>query len=50
MLAGLAEGITDVDRLVAYIYPDLAPVLRPAAALTVASHLEKLREEGRLAR
>jgi glyoxylase-like metal-dependent hydrolase (beta-lactamase superfamily II) len=47
VLAGLAAGIADVDGLVAYIYPDLVPGLRPAAALTVASHLEKLREEGR---
>jgi glyoxylase-like metal-dependent hydrolase (beta-lactamase superfamily II) len=45
--AYLADGITDVDAIVARIYPDLAESLRPAARLTIEAHLEKLREEQR---
>jgi len=43
--ACLADGITDVEAIVARIYPDLAESLRPAARLTIQAHLEKLREE-----
>lgn len=43
--ACLADGITDVDAIVARIYSNLAESLRPAARLTVEAHLEKLRED-----
>jgi len=44
--ACLDAGVTDVDAIVARIYPDLAESLRPAARLTIEAHLEKLREDG----
>jgi glyoxylase-like metal-dependent hydrolase (beta-lactamase superfamily II) len=47
IVACLADGFTDVDTIVARLYPDLARPLRPAARLTVQAHLEKLRVEGR---
>lgn len=37
--ACLADGITDVDAIVARIYPDLAPGLHAAAHATVEAHL-----------
>jgi glyoxylase-like metal-dependent hydrolase (beta-lactamase superfamily II) len=46
--ACLEAGITDVDAMVARIYPDVPETLRLAARLTVEAHLEKLREDGRL--
>ena len=48
VLACLADGLRDVDAIVARVYPDLAELLRPSARLTIEAHLEKLREEGRL--
>lgn len=48
VLACLADGIIDVDAMVARIYPGLNEAVRPAARLTVEAHLEKLRQEGRL--
>jgi glyoxylase-like metal-dependent hydrolase (beta-lactamase superfamily II) len=47
ILACLARGVTGLEALVAEIYPGLDPVLKPAAALTIRAHLEKLRAEGR---
>jgi hypothetical protein len=43
----LADGVTDVDAIVARIYPDIAAGVRPAARLTVQAHIEKLRAEGK---
>jgi glyoxylase-like metal-dependent hydrolase (beta-lactamase superfamily II) len=40
--ACLARGITAIDALVDAIYAGLDPVLRPAAALTIQAHLDKL--------
>ena len=40
--AALAEGCTTVAGLVARIYPELSPSLRPAAEETVRAHLAKL--------
>jgi glyoxylase-like metal-dependent hydrolase (beta-lactamase superfamily II) len=48
VLACLGDGLADVDAIVARIYPELDEKLRLAARLTVESHLEKLREEGRI--
>jgi glyoxylase-like metal-dependent hydrolase (beta-lactamase superfamily II) len=42
ILAALARGAGTVTVLVEKLYPDLAPVLRPAAAQQVAAHLEHL--------
>ena len=42
----LDDGLTDLDQIVARIYPDLAPPLRPAARATVEAHLQKLRDDG----
>jgi glyoxylase-like metal-dependent hydrolase (beta-lactamase superfamily II) len=43
--ACLSDGVTDIDAIVALIYPGLAEALRPAARMTVQAHLEKLAEE-----
>jgi glyoxylase-like metal-dependent hydrolase (beta-lactamase superfamily II) len=43
----LGKGMTDVDAMVALIYPELDEKLRPAARLTIQAHLQKLRDEGR---
>lgn len=40
----LKDGCTRLEDLVARIYPDLSPTLRPAAEETVRAHLVKLRE------
>jgi glyoxylase-like metal-dependent hydrolase (beta-lactamase superfamily II) len=47
ILAALPEGDGDIERLVDRIYAGLDPALRPAAALTVTAHLQKLKAEGR---
>jgi glyoxylase-like metal-dependent hydrolase (beta-lactamase superfamily II) len=44
----LASGLRTRDELLDAAWPDAPAELRPAAALTLAAHLEKLREEGRL--
>jgi glyoxylase-like metal-dependent hydrolase (beta-lactamase superfamily II) len=46
VMAAKARGLTDVAALVEAIYPALAPGLRPAAALTVMAHLQKLERCG----
>jgi glyoxylase-like metal-dependent hydrolase (beta-lactamase superfamily II) len=43
--ACLDDGVTDVDAMVARIYPGLSEAVRPAARLTVLAHLEKLKGE-----
>jgi glyoxylase-like metal-dependent hydrolase (beta-lactamase superfamily II) len=43
----LGKGVTDVDAMVALIYPELDEKLRPAARLTIQAHLQKLGDEGR---
>ena len=48
VVACLEAGVTDVDTMVARIYPDLADALRPAARQTVEAHLAKLKAEGRI--
>ena len=48
VIACLDAGVTDVDSMVARIYPDLAEGLRSAARQTVEAHLGKLRAEGRI--
>jgi glyoxylase-like metal-dependent hydrolase (beta-lactamase superfamily II) len=43
VLDALAAGVTDVDAIVARIYPTLDPALHAAARMTVEAHLEKIR-------
>jgi glyoxylase-like metal-dependent hydrolase (beta-lactamase superfamily II) len=48
LLAALGAGLRTRDDLLDAAWPDAPPALRGAAALTLAAHLAKLREEGRL--
>jgi glyoxylase-like metal-dependent hydrolase (beta-lactamase superfamily II) len=48
LLAALAEGRRTTDELLDAAWDDAPAALRPAAALTLGAHLEKLRAEGRL--
>lgn len=48
LLDALERGSRTVDELLDSAWPDAPAVLRPAAALTLAAHLDKLDEEGRL--
>jgi glyoxylase-like metal-dependent hydrolase (beta-lactamase superfamily II) len=48
LVAALDSGLRDRDELLDAAWADAPPELRPAAALTLAAHLEKLAEEGRL--
>jgi glyoxylase-like metal-dependent hydrolase (beta-lactamase superfamily II) len=45
VLQCLEDGVTDVDAIVARIYPDVSAPVRPAARLTVQAHLQKIRED-----
>jgi glyoxylase-like metal-dependent hydrolase (beta-lactamase superfamily II) len=48
LVAALDDGVRRAADLLDRVWDDVAPVLRPAAAVTLAAHLDKLREEGRL--
>ena len=48
VIAALDDGKRSVDELLDEVWDDAPAVLRPAAAVTLASHLDKLEEEGRL--
>ncbi len=48
LLEALDSGLRKRDDLLDAAWSDVPPDLRPAAALTLASHLEKLAEENRL--
>ncbi len=48
LLAALDGGARTVDALLDRAWSDVADVLRPAAAVTLAAHMDKLEEEGRL--
>jgi glyoxylase-like metal-dependent hydrolase (beta-lactamase superfamily II) len=48
LVAALDRGLRGDDELLAAAWPDAPPHLREIAALSLAAHLEKLREEGRL--
>jgi glyoxylase-like metal-dependent hydrolase (beta-lactamase superfamily II) len=48
LLEALNSGLRSRDELLDAAWSDVPPELRPAAALTLAAHLEKLGEEGRL--
>jgi len=48
LVAALGEGSRTVDGLLDRVWDDAPVALRPAAALTLAAHLDKLEDEGRL--
>jgi glyoxylase-like metal-dependent hydrolase (beta-lactamase superfamily II) len=48
LVAALAEGLRTVDELLDRVWDDAPAALRGAAAVTLAAHLGKLDEEGRL--
>jgi len=48
LVAGLAEGRRSVEELLDAAWSDVPAGLRPAAAVTLAAHLDKLDDEGRL--
>lgn len=48
ILAGMNDGCTSVEALVARIYPGLPASLVPAAEETVRAHVTKLREDSRI--
>jgi glyoxylase-like metal-dependent hydrolase (beta-lactamase superfamily II) len=48
LVAALDGGRRSVDELLDEVWDDVPPELRGAAAVTLAAHLEKLEEEGRL--
>jgi glyoxylase-like metal-dependent hydrolase (beta-lactamase superfamily II) len=48
LLAGLDAGARTIDAMLDAAWSDVPDVLRPAAAVTLASHLDKLEEDGRL--
>jgi glyoxylase-like metal-dependent hydrolase (beta-lactamase superfamily II) len=48
LVAALDAGRRSVDELLDEVWDDAPEVLRPAAAVTLAAHLDKLEEEGRL--
>jgi glyoxylase-like metal-dependent hydrolase (beta-lactamase superfamily II) len=50
LLEALDAGVTERDSLLDAAWSDVPEHLRGAAALTLAAHLEKLAEEGRLPR
>jgi glyoxylase-like metal-dependent hydrolase (beta-lactamase superfamily II) len=48
LVAGIGAGARSVDELLDAAWSDVPPTLRPAAAVTLAAHLDKLAAEGRL--
>jgi hypothetical protein len=49
ILAALAQGITEVKDITRHIYPrNLRQGLRASAERNVATHLEKLKKDGRV--
>ncbi len=48
LLKALDAGKRSVDELLDEAWDDAPPALRPAAAVTLAAHLDKLEDEGRL--
>ncbi len=48
LLAALGQGKRTVDELLDEVWADAPAALRPAAAVTLAAHLDKLADEGRL--
>jgi hypothetical protein len=48
LLAALQAGLRTVDQLLDEVWSDAPAALRPAAAATLAAHLDRLAEHGQL--
>ncbi len=48
LLEALGSGLRTSDELLDTVWDDVPAILRPAAAVTLTAHLDKLAEEGRL--
>jgi glyoxylase-like metal-dependent hydrolase (beta-lactamase superfamily II) len=48
LVEALAEGLRTSDELLDAAWGDVPPILRPAAEATLAAHVDKLSDEGRL--
>jgi glyoxylase-like metal-dependent hydrolase (beta-lactamase superfamily II) len=48
LVAALGHGLRTADELIDRVWSDAPAALRPAATVTLAAHLDKLDEEGRL--
>jgi glyoxylase-like metal-dependent hydrolase (beta-lactamase superfamily II) len=48
LVAALDDGLRSTDELLDRVWADAPSALRPAAAVTLAAHLDKLAEEGRV--
>ncbi len=48
LVDALGRGLRSVDELLDDVWDDAPAILRPAAALTLGAHLDKLQSEGRL--
>jgi glyoxylase-like metal-dependent hydrolase (beta-lactamase superfamily II) len=48
LVTALGDGLRTVDELLDAVWDDAPVALRPAAAVTLAAHLDKLEDEGRL--
>jgi glyoxylase-like metal-dependent hydrolase (beta-lactamase superfamily II) len=48
LVAALSDGARGVDELLGAVWTEVPAVLRPAATVTLAAHLDKLADEGRL--
>lgn len=46
--ACLADGVVDLDEIVALVYPGLPPAVQVAAKQTIQAHVDKLADEGRV--
>ena len=49
LVAALDQGLRGEAELLDAVWDDAPPALRPAAAVTLRAHLDKLEDEGRLA-
>ena len=48
LITALDDGLRSTDELLDRVWDDAPAALRPAAAVTLAAHLDKLADEGRL--
>jgi glyoxylase-like metal-dependent hydrolase (beta-lactamase superfamily II) len=48
ILEALGDGLRAIPEMVARIYADVSPALHAAAAMSVQSHLQKLKKDGRV--
>jgi glyoxylase-like metal-dependent hydrolase (beta-lactamase superfamily II) len=48
LLDALSQGLRSVEELLESVWSDAPAALRPAATVTLAAHLDKLEDEGRL--